>query len=88
MNKPLMDILAEGHYAANLDAVPGESYNTECESLVRKMLLHLGEDPGREGLERTPQRGWPRRWISSPVATECQWRMSSRILSSQKTATR
>src|SRR5437764_4875712 len=56
MNKPLMDILAEGHYAANLDAVPGESYNTECESLVRKMLLHLGEDPGREGLERTPQR--------------------------------
>jgi hypothetical protein len=28
MNKPLMDILAEGHYAANLDAVPGESYNT------------------------------------------------------------
>jgi hypothetical protein len=31
MNKPLMDILAEGHYAANLDAVPGESYNTEKE---------------------------------------------------------
>ena len=56
MNKPLMDILAEGHYAANLDAVPGESYDTEFESLVRKMLLHLGEDPGREGLERTPQR--------------------------------
>ncbi len=56
MNKPLIDILAEGHYAANLDAVPGESYDTEFESLVRRMLLHLGEDPGREGLERTPQR--------------------------------
>ncbi|OOO00986.1 MAG: GTP cyclohydrolase 1 [Chromatiales bacterium USCg_Taylor] len=56
MNKPLMDVLAEGHYAANLDATPGESYDTKFESLVREMLLHLGEDPNREGLDRTPQR--------------------------------
>ncbi len=87
MNKPLMDILAEGHYAANLDAVPGESYDTEFESLVRKMLLHLGEAPGARGSSARPNE-WPRRWISSPVATECQWRISSRIPSSQKTATR
>src|SRR6202040_902290 len=24
--------------------------------LIKEMLLRLGEDPGREGLERTPQR--------------------------------
>ena len=51
-----MYVLAEGHYAANLDATPGESYDTKFESLVREMLLHLGEDPNREGLDRTPQR--------------------------------
>ena len=56
MSKALSELLAEGHYAANLDAVPGESYDTKLESLVRRMLLHLGEDPEREGLQRTPQR--------------------------------
>ena len=28
----------------------------KLETLVREMLVELGEDPTREGLERTPQR--------------------------------
>jgi GTP cyclohydrolase I len=34
------------------DVVGGES----IADLVRKMLVHLGEDPNREGLRRTPER--------------------------------
>jgi GTP cyclohydrolase I len=45
-----------GHYAANLDAEPGESYDPYFEDLVRKMLLRIGEEPDREGLKRTPLR--------------------------------
>src|SRR3569623_339328 len=30
--------------------------NDELESLVRRMLVELGENPEREGLKRTPQR--------------------------------
>ena len=56
MNKHRMEIIANGHYAPSLDVKPGESYDTELESLVRRMLLRLNEDPAREGLERTPQR--------------------------------
>lgn len=52
----LLQILAEGHYAGNLDAVAGESYDPHFEALVREMLVGLGEDPDREGLKRTPQR--------------------------------
>lgn len=52
----LLQILAEGHYAGNLDAVAGESYDPNFEALVREMLIGLGEDPDREGLKRTPQR--------------------------------
>jgi GTP cyclohydrolase I len=48
--------LDEGHYAANLDAEPGESYDPYFEDLVRKMLLRMGEEPDREGLRRTPLR--------------------------------
>ncbi len=47
---------ASGHYAANLDAGPDEVFDPEFESLVRKILLRLGENPQREGLQRTPLR--------------------------------
>ena len=38
---------------------PGQSvplYNTRVEDLIRLLLAELGEDPGREGLVRTPHR--------------------------------
>ncbi len=31
-------------------------YNTRMEDLIRQLLVALGEDPGREGLVRTPRR--------------------------------
>ncbi|MGE5602267.1 MAG: GTP cyclohydrolase I FolE [Nitrososphaerales archaeon] len=48
--------LLEGHYATNLEAAAGEVYDPEFESLIQQMLVRLGEDPYREGLERTPLR--------------------------------
>jgi GTP cyclohydrolase I len=51
-----LPISDRGHYAANLDAEPGESYDPYFEDLVRKMLLRIGEEPEREGLKRTPLR--------------------------------
>lgn len=45
-----------GHYAANLDAGPREVYDSDFEALVRQMLVRLGEDPARAGLQRTPLR--------------------------------
>jgi GTP cyclohydrolase I len=51
-----LPISDRGHYAANLDAEPGESYDPYFEDLVRKMLLRMGEEPEREGLKRTPLR--------------------------------
>ncbi len=45
-----------GHYADNIDAEPDEVYDPEFESLIRNVLLKLGEDPEREGLRRTPLR--------------------------------
>lgn len=56
MNDGVMERLASGHYAGNLDAEPGETYDPRFEAIVREMLVRLGEDPAREGLERTPQR--------------------------------
>jgi GTP cyclohydrolase IA len=63
MNDRLMEKLASGHYVGNsghyagyLDAEPGETYDPQFEDIVRQMLVRLGEDPGREGLERTPLR--------------------------------
>jgi GTP cyclohydrolase I len=56
MQKHMMQVLGEGHYAGNLDAVAGETYDARLEALVRQMLARLGEDPDREGLKRTPQR--------------------------------
>ena len=45
-----------GHYAGNLDGRPGETYDADFEQLVTRMLAWLGEDPNREGLQRTPLR--------------------------------
>ncbi|MDQ3796193.1 MAG: GTP cyclohydrolase I FolE [Pseudomonadota bacterium] len=56
MNDRLMEELGSGHYAGNLDAAPGETYDPQLENIVRQMLVHVGENPDREGLERTPQR--------------------------------
>ena len=45
-------------YAAEsaMEAANGEVYDAEMEGTVRGMLVHLGEDPEREGLARTPLR--------------------------------
>lgn len=51
-----MKVLANGHYANNLDAAPDEVYDPEFEDLVRQLLVRLGDDPDRDGLKRTPQR--------------------------------
>jgi GTP cyclohydrolase I len=56
MNDRVWEKLAEGHYAGNLDAEPGETYEPQLEGMVRQMLVRLGENPDREGLERTPLR--------------------------------
>ncbi len=45
-----------GRYADELDGQPDEVYSPRFEKLVTEMLVELGEDPGREGLERTPLR--------------------------------
>lgn len=45
-----------GHYVNNLDAEPDEVYDLEFEALVKQMLEKIGEDPQREGLQRTPLR--------------------------------
>jgi GTP cyclohydrolase I len=56
MNDLTMEKLASGHYAGNIDGEPGESYDPHFEDIVREMLVRLGENPDREGLERTPLR--------------------------------
>lgn len=38
------------------DVRPGAPNGEGMASLVREMLFHLGEDPDREGLKRTPER--------------------------------
>jgi len=49
-------LLNRGHYADNLDAAPDETYDEAFEALIRQMLERVGEDPQREGLQRTPLR--------------------------------
>ncbi len=56
MAKVIEHLPTNGHYATTLDGDPGEVYDPEFESLVRQMLVQLGEDPEREGLQRTPLR--------------------------------
>ncbi|AGA90570.1 GTP cyclohydrolase I [Thioflavicoccus mobilis 8321] len=50
-------VSANGHYAESLDAdSEDEVYDSHKESLVEALLCALGEDPGRDGLKRTPLR--------------------------------
>jgi len=48
--------LSDGRYATSLEGRAGEVYDEAFESLVREMLVRVGEDPAREGLLRTPLR--------------------------------
>jgi GTP cyclohydrolase I len=48
--------LALANFDAGLDLDPGPVRHAEFESLVRRILELLGEDPEREGLVRTPER--------------------------------
>jgi len=56
MDRQMTQLPTNGHYATNLDAGPDEVYDPEFEALVRQMLVRVGEDPEREGLEHTPLR--------------------------------
>ncbi len=55
-DKQTVNVETEGHYAASLDGRPDEVYDAPFEDLVRQVLARVGEDPGREGLRRTPLR--------------------------------
>ena len=53
----LSTILAHSHYATSFEAESDdEVYDERKESLVRSMLHEIGEDPNRQGLQRTPLR--------------------------------
>ncbi|MBK1645402.1 GTP cyclohydrolase I FolE [Thiocapsa imhoffii] len=53
----LSTILAHSHYATSFEAESDdEVYDERKESLVRSMLQEIGEDPNRQGLQRTPLR--------------------------------
>jgi GTP cyclohydrolase I len=56
MSTHIIPFDTDGRYAADLDALPDEVYAPRFEALVRQMLLEVGEDPEREGLQRTPLR--------------------------------
>jgi len=50
-------IATDGHYADSFDPEREEEvYDEAKERLVREMLQEIGEDPGRDGLRRTPLR--------------------------------
>jgi GTP cyclohydrolase I len=58
MSKELAPMDTTRRYApeSDMEATNGEIYDAEMESNVREMLVQLGEDPDREGLQRTPLR--------------------------------
>ena len=51
-------LVADARYASEtrMEAASGEVYDPAMEARIRFMLEHLGEDPEREGLQRTPLR--------------------------------
>ena len=49
--------MGAGRYVSSLSPISdSEIYDSEMEEIVRNMLSKIGEDPGREGLKRTPLR--------------------------------
>jgi GTP cyclohydrolase I len=55
----VLSLNGNGHnrYTPNLEMIdPRETYDPNFETLVRQMLIRVGEDPEREGLKRTPLR--------------------------------
>jgi GTP cyclohydrolase I len=57
----------------DLDLDPGPAHQAELEGLVRRQLELLGEDPGRAGLAKTPQRvANALAWLTRGYAEEAQ----------------
>jgi GTP cyclohydrolase I len=55
--KQLSRVSSRGHYAETFEPEADEEvYDPQKESLIRSLLAEIGEDPGREGLRRTPLR--------------------------------
>jgi GTP cyclohydrolase I len=56
-NTKLSRLTTDGHYADSFEPThEREVYDADKEQLVRQLLARLGEDPEREGLQRTPLR--------------------------------
>lgn len=50
-------VMTRGHYAETFEPDSDEEvYDADHEALVRRLLQKVGEDPEREGLQRTPLR--------------------------------
>lgn len=54
--KPQAGELSRSETSSALEADAAQHTNAELETLVRRMLVELGENPEREGLRRTPER--------------------------------
>jgi GTP cyclohydrolase I len=53
----LTPLFSQSHYASSFEAESDdEVYDAHKESLVKSLLLDIGEDPERQGLRRTPLR--------------------------------
>lgn len=56
MDVQVPPVTVHSHYPTDIDAEADEIYDPAFESLIRQMIVRLGEDPEREGLQRTPLR--------------------------------
>jgi len=55
-NHPLVDLIAPTHSQPSVAFDPVFTTSEGIAPLVREMLFNLGENPNREGLQRTPER--------------------------------